>query len=66
MFVSLSYTERERERESTAWFKARERKRVALLREYVHMLDKIRKNIFFGFIDYFYHIIDLFNRKFSL
>jgi hypothetical protein len=33
---------------------------------YVHVLDKIRKNIFFGFIDYFYHIIDLFNRKFYL
>jgi hypothetical protein len=31
-----------------------------------HVLDKIRKNIFFGFIDYFYHIIDLFNRKFYL
>jgi len=31
-----------------------------------HVLDKIRKNIFFGFIDYFYHIIDLLNRKFYL
>jgi len=31
-----------------------------------YVLDKIRKNIFFGFIDYFYHIIDLFNRKFYL
>jgi hypothetical protein len=35
-------------------------------RTLLHVLDKIRKNIFFGFIDYFYHIIDVFNRKFYL
>jgi hypothetical protein len=45
MFVSLSYTERERERESTAWFKARERKRVALLREYVHTFCLIEREL---------------------
>jgi hypothetical protein len=41
MFVSLSYTERE----SKAWFRARERKRVALLREYVCTLCLIEREI---------------------
>jgi len=39
-------------------------KQIRIRTEYV--LDKIWKNIFFGFIDFFYHIIDLFYRKFYL
>ncbi len=41
MFVSLSYTERE----STAWFRARERKRVVLLKEYVCTLCLIEREL---------------------
>jgi hypothetical protein len=41
MFVSLSYTERE----STVWFRARERKRVVLLKEYVRTLCLIEREL---------------------
>jgi len=41
MFVSLSYTERV----GTAWFRARERKRVVLLKEYVRTLCLIEREL---------------------